>query len=84
MDRSNEILVSAFAETLIAERKRAGLTQEELADRAGVSVRFISFIETGRRQPSLSALAAISAGLGISMSAMIESAEERYLRLAAL
>lgn len=84
MDRSNEILVSAFAETLIAERKRAGLMQEELADRAGVSVRFISFIETGRRQPSLSALAAISAGLGISMSAMIESAEERYLRLAAL
>jgi len=65
-------------------RALQSLTQEELADRAGVSVRFISFIETGRRQPSLSALAAISAGLGISMSAMIESAEERYLRLAAL
>lgn len=83
MDRSNEILVSAFAETLIAERKRAALTQEELADRAGVSVRFISFLETGRRQPALSALAAISAGLGISMSAMIASAEERYVRLSA-
>lgn len=82
MERSNELLVTAFAEALVAERKRAGMTQEDLADRANVSVRFISFLETGKRQPSLSALAAVSAGLGMTMSAMITSAEARYRRLA--
>ncbi|MDB5658481.1 MAG: hypothetical protein JWS10_1096 [Cypionkella sp.] len=81
MERSNELLVTAFAEALVEERKRAGLTQEDLAERAGVSVRFVSFLETGKRQPTLSALAAVSVGLGISMVEMISATEEGYLRL---
>lgn len=81
MERSNDLLVTAFAETLVAERKRTGMTQEDLADRANVSVRFISFLETGKRQPSLSALAAVSAGLGMTMTEMITSTEARYRRL---
>lgn len=49
-------------------RHGGGFTSRELAERADVSVRFISFLETGRRQPSLSALAAVSKGLGLPMS----------------
>ena len=67
MHRSNEHLVAAFAHALREARQSAGLTQEDLAERSEVSVRFISMLETGRRQPSLSALAALSAGLGMSM-----------------
>lgn len=78
MDRSNEHLVAAFAETLRDARAQASLSQEDLAERSGVSVRFISFLETGRRQPSLSALAALSAGLGISMAHFIAETERRY------
>ncbi|WP_306790922.1 tetratricopeptide repeat protein [Streptomyces sp. JV178] len=37
-----------FGELLRDHRRRRGLTQEELADRAGVSVRTISHVETGR------------------------------------
>lgn len=77
MDRVNEALVSAFAEVLREARLSAEITQEDLAGRAEVSVRFISFLETGKRQPSLSALAAISAGLGISMSALILRLERK-------
>lgn len=77
MDRSNEALVAAFAEALRQARAQAGMTQEELADRAQVSVRFISFLETGKRQPSLSALAAVSEGLKLPMSALIRSVEVR-------
>ena len=77
MDRSNSALVAAFSEVLRELREQAGLTQEELAERADVSVRFISFLETGRRQPSLSALAAVSKGLGLSMSALILALESR-------
>ncbi|HRK67048.1 MAG TPA: helix-turn-helix transcriptional regulator [Hyphomonas sp.] len=77
MDRSNPPLVAAFADALRDARVQAGLSQEELAGRADVSVRFISLLETGKRQPSLSALAAISAGLGMPMSALVMTVEAR-------
>lgn len=78
MDRSNSTLVIAFAEILREQREAAGLTQEALAERADTSVRFISFLETGRRQPSLSAIAALSRGLGINMTDLIAATERRY------
>lgn len=77
MDRKDEPLVAAFAEMLLEARDVAGLTQEQLAERADVSVRFISFLETRQRQPSLSALAALSRGLGVSMSEMLARVEAR-------
>lgn len=79
MDRSNDRLVAAFAAVLRERREAAGMTQEDLAERADVSARFISFLETGRRQPSLSALSAISGGLGVRMSVMIAELEERLV-----
>lgn len=77
MERSNGSLVVEFAEVLRQTRLRAGMTQEDLADRAGVSVRFVSLLETGRRQPSLSALAALGHGLGMPMSELIRLLEDR-------
>ena len=77
MDRSNEHLVAAFAHVLREARQSAGLTQEDLAERAEVSVRFISMLETGRRQPSLSALAALAEGLRSPMSALVSAVEGR-------
>ena len=78
MDRQNEQLVAAFAATLSELREQARLTQEELAERAEVSARFISFLETGRRQPSLSTLHALSKGLRISMQELIARLEHHY------
>jgi transcriptional regulator with XRE-family HTH domain len=78
MQRSNEPLVIAFSITLRVLRERAGLTQEDLAERADTSVRFISLLETGRRQPSLSAIAALSEGLGLHMMDVIAEVEARY------
>ncbi|MCA0272258.1 MAG: helix-turn-helix transcriptional regulator [Proteobacteria bacterium] len=78
MDRSNDKLVAAFAAVLRDRRERAGLTQEDLAERADVSARFISFLENGRRQPTLSALAALSTGIGANMVDVIGDVEARY------
>ena len=78
MDRQNESLVAAFAAALSEEREKAALTQEELAERADVSARFISFLETGRRQPSLSTLHALSKGLRISMQDLMAAVERHY------
>ncbi len=78
MNRQNEKLVAAFAATLSEQREQAQLTQEELAERADVSARFISFLETGRRQPSLSALHALSQGLDIRMRDLLAEVERHY------
>jgi len=78
MNRQNEYLVAAFAVTLSEQREHAGLTQEELAERADVSARFISFLETARRQPSLSALHALSVGLGVRMQDLVAEVERHY------
>src|SRR5450432_1911552 len=45
-------------------RARAGLSQAELAARAGVTQSVISVYESGRRQPALSTLAALVEATG--------------------
>lgn len=78
MNRRNEHLVAAFAAALVVQRDRARLTQEELAERADVSARFVSFLETGRRQPSLSTLHALSQGLDIRMRDLVDEVELHF------
>ena len=48
-------------------RQTRGLSQFELASRAGFSVRHVSFIETGRANPSRAAMLALSEVLGLSL-----------------
>ena len=45
-------------------RKAAGLSQEELASRAGVGLRFIRELEQGRRNPSLGKIGQVLALFG--------------------
>lgn len=78
VDLQNETIVAAFSVALSGEREKAQLTQEELAERADVSARFISFLETGRRQPSLSTLYALSKGLRITMQDLIAAVERHH------
>jgi transcriptional regulator with XRE-family HTH domain len=44
-------------------RKAAGLTQEALAYRAGLAMRYVSGIERGEENPSLAALVKLAAAL---------------------
>lgn len=78
MERRNEPLVAAFAMTLSEQRALTGLSQEELAARADVSARFVSQLETARRQPSLTAMMALSNGLGISLADLAAAVERHY------
>ncbi|WP_131784424.1 helix-turn-helix domain-containing protein [Protofrankia symbiont of Coriaria ruscifolia] len=49
-------------------RRRAGLTQVELAARAGVPQSVISAYESGRRQPAVSTLAALIEATGFELT----------------
>ena len=52
---------------LKAERKRAGLTREELAVKAGVTVGTIYRIETGKSAPLKAVRLALATALGVSI-----------------
>jgi len=49
-------------------RKALSLTQEQLAERANISVSFLSMIERGDRVPHLETLAMLSKPLGVSLA----------------
>ncbi|GHF01477.1 hypothetical protein GCM10016455_23040 [Aliiroseovarius zhejiangensis] len=76
MERSNPELLKAFATVLRQRRKEAGLSQEELAFRCDLSMSYISLLETQNRQPTLTALHAISLQLGTSASALLAEVEK--------
>lgn len=62
--------LGSIAETVREERLRAGLTLEQLADRAELSTAHLSRIESGDRQPSLAALISLARALGVSVSTL--------------
>ena len=47
-------------------RKEAGLTQEQLAERSGLSQQYISGLESGRRNPTIVTLYELASALGVS------------------
>jgi transcriptional regulator with XRE-family HTH domain len=65
----------AFGLVLRAYRKRAGLTQEQLALAAEVERNFVSLIERGVNQPSIRVIFKLAGALGVRASAMIEEVE---------
>lgn len=68
-----EIECDAFiiGEQLKEERKKAGLTQEELAQRIGTKKSFISRVENGKADIQLTTLAKLFQGLGRRISIQV-------------
>jgi transcriptional regulator with XRE-family HTH domain len=58
-------------------RQARRLTQEELAERAGLSYKFIGEVERGRGNPTLTTLAAISDALGVQLTDLLALDPER-------
>jgi transcriptional regulator with XRE-family HTH domain len=56
-------------------RRERGLTQESLAERAGLSSDAIRKIERGQMSPTLKTLRRLCHGLGISLSALFDGWE---------
>jgi transcriptional regulator with XRE-family HTH domain len=56
---------------LISARKAAGLSQQELAQRAGLSQRLVSHIETGAREGSLNSFTQLAKALGCAVSYLV-------------
>jgi transcriptional regulator with XRE-family HTH domain len=65
-------LVSLVGSLLLRQRELNGLTQQQLADRTGISQAAIARIERGRRTPSLSTIEAILAALDVQLAIATE------------
>ncbi len=77
MNREPDRLLETFAQVLRARRKALGLTQEELAHRAGLSMRYVSLLESCRHQPTLATLRGLSRGLDMPMAELVGAVEAR-------
>lgn len=53
------------------QRQLIGLTQQELAERIGVSTSFVGHVERGTRKASLETLVALSNALGVSVDYLL-------------
>ena len=52
-------------------RRERGLSQEELADRSGVHQTYLSGVERGRRNPTVTVLQKIAAALGLDIEYLV-------------
>lgn len=58
----------ALGEAIRQTREKRGITQEHLAQDAGVTTGTISLVERGRSNPAWGTVKAIADGLGVSMA----------------
>lgn len=69
-------LKELFGKRLRALRKQSHLTQEQLAEQAGISVEFLSFIERGINSPSFETLEKLADALDLPIKTLFDFDEE--------
>jgi transcriptional regulator with XRE-family HTH domain len=72
----------AFGRALRRSRKRAGLTQEELALEAGVRRTYVSLLELGHNQPTITVIFKLARAIGCRPSELIRATEQEASALA--
>lgn len=70
-------LLKTFGRSVRSLRKRRGLSQEDLAEKSGISRNYISDIERGVRNLGLLALVALAKALRVSLRELVEEIEPR-------
>jgi transcriptional regulator with XRE-family HTH domain len=61
-----------MAAKIKALRERRGLTQEQLAEKAGVGRSHLARLETGKQDPTLSTLEKIATALNVKVGRLLE------------
>lgn len=64
-----------FGAALREWRVRHHLTQEQLAERSGLSYKFIGEVERGRGNPTLTTISRLSVALGVRISDLVADAD---------
>ena len=67
---------AAFGQVLRKHRLAVGLSQEQLGLESGVQRNFISLIETGQNQPTITTIFKLAGALGIKASKLVAETEK--------
>jgi transcriptional regulator with XRE-family HTH domain len=70
-------LIELVSRNLKAERIRAGLSQQKLADKAGLSVRYISRLETNPQDFRIGKVALLAEAIGIPPAQLLQPTGEK-------
>lgn len=68
-------LSKKFGDVIRRRRKRMGISQEELAHRAGVSRNYISMLELGHGSPTLNVVAMLARALETTLTSLARAIE---------
>ena len=79
----NQSLIEAVGVEIKVRRLELGLSQEDLAGRCELDRPYITLIESGRKQPTISVLHRLSGALEWSLAEMCGRVEVRYQAMAA-
>lgn len=79
----NSLLIQALATTIKARRLELKLTQEALAGLVDLDRPFITLMESGKKQPTVSVLWRLAGGLQMTVPELTASVDERLSRMQA-
>lgn len=65
--------LAAFGKNVAAMRQKRGLTQDQLADKTGLSIDTVGAIEQGRRWARLTTLHKLAKGLNVSIDELFRN-----------
>ena len=71
------MIQKSLGKRIAALRKNKGFSQEDLAEKSGYSVEFISLVERGVNSPSVTGLARIANALGVEVKDLFDFQEAR-------
>jgi transcriptional regulator with XRE-family HTH domain len=77
--QDNEIIAPGLGKRLMELREERGLTQRQLAEKAGLSVAFLSEVENGKRNLSSGKLLRLADELGASLDYLMRG-EQAHMR----
>lgn len=72
MRQPSEKHLKQFGQNVIRLRNEAGLTQEKVAEKVGISWRYFQSIEAGKRWPSIVVLVRLKDALSSDWAAMFD------------
>lgn len=75
MNESRKKILLALGLLVKQQRTAIGISQEELGFRANLDRTYISGVERGVRNPSITALVNLASGLGITVANLLEKLE---------
>lgn len=76
-DIKSNLVAKAFGEVLRRSRREKGLSQEKLAEICGLDRSYVSLLERGVYQPTLTVFIKIAHALSVSAADMLEAVEKK-------